>query len=183
VTCVDAFAKEKAISGGQDKSVRIWKVVEEKQLVFKGPSASVDCISLIDDQNFVSGSEDGSISLWSVQKKKPIFIKKQAHSNNLLQKAPLYDPLTPWITSIAACKHSDMIASGSYNGLLNLWKVEEGLSLVASIPVVGFINAIVFSRHAKFLIAGIGQEHRLGRWSTVKDARNSLKIIPLPTSG
>lgn len=44
---------------------------------------------------------------------------------------------------------------------------------------VGFVNALTFSSNGKTLIAGIGQEHKLGRWWRIKNAKNALCIIPL----
>jgi len=51
---------------------------------------------------------------------------------------------------------------------------------VLSIPVAGFVNALSLSNSGRILVAGIGQEHRLGRWTTNKQARNGLNIIRLP---
>lgn len=66
VTCVDSLDRERAISGGgRDRSVRLWKVVEESQLVFNGHTSTIDCVAMINETNFVSGSEDGSVPiLW-----------------------------------------------------------------------------------------------------------------------
>ena len=37
ITGIDSLARERAVtSGGRDNSVRIWKIVEESQLVFNG---------------------------------------------------------------------------------------------------------------------------------------------------
>ena len=44
---------------------------------------------------------------------------------------------------------------------------------------VGFVNALKFSNDGNTLIAGIGQEHRLGRWWRLKSAKNCLCVIPL----
>jgi ribosomal RNA-processing protein 9 len=43
----------------------------------------------------------------------------------------------------------------------------------------GYINCLAFAPSGKFLVAGIGQEHRLGRWERIKAARNEIRIIPL----
>ena len=43
----------------------------------------------------------------------------------------------------------------------------------------GFVNSITFSSNGSNLIAGVGQEHRLGRWWKVKEARNQVMVIPL----
>ena len=41
------------------------------------------------------------------------------------------------------------------------------------------MNSLKFSSNGEYLIAGVGQEHRLGRWWKIKDAKNSVCIIPL----
>jgi ribosomal RNA-processing protein 9 len=60
ITGIDAGIRERAISaGGRDGSVRVWKIVEESQLIFNGPSSSIDAVKLINEENFVSCGEDG----------------------------------------------------------------------------------------------------------------------------
>jgi len=175
VICIDSLRKERAISGSKDKTVHIWKVPEETQLVFRGHTGSVDCINSITEEYFVSGSDDGSIALWSHSKKNPLSIVKNAHSDG-------NTTIANWITSVAACKYTDLVASGSCDGLIKLWNAntqEQNMKPVMTIPMVGFINALSFSSTGNFLVAGIGQEHRLGRWSRIKEAKNGIRIIPL----
>ena len=43
----------------------------------------------------------------------------------------------------------------------------------------GFINALAFSHHGDFLVAAVGQEHKLGRWWRDKKSRNSVTVISL----
>lgn len=43
----------------------------------------------------------------------------------------------------------------------------------------GFVNAMAFAPSGKFLVAGIGQDHRLGRWQRIKKAKNGVRIILL----
>ena len=44
---------------------------------------------------------------------------------------------------------------------------------------VGFVNSLKFSSDGLQLLAGVGQEHRLGRWWRLKEAKNSLVVISL----
>ena len=46
----------------------------------------------------------------------------------------------------------------------------------------GFVNDLKFSSSGEFLVAAVGQEHRLGRWWRNKAAKNSIVIIPLKRS-
>ena len=59
VTSIDCLLRERPVtSGGADKSVRVWRVVEESQLVFGGHRVSIDCVKLINEDHFVTGSQD-----------------------------------------------------------------------------------------------------------------------------
>ena len=60
ITSIDCLHRERPVtSGGADRSVRVWKVVEESQLVFGGHRASIDSVKLINEDHFVTGSQDG----------------------------------------------------------------------------------------------------------------------------
>ena len=38
ITAIDSLTRDRAVSaGGRDRSLRVWKVVEESQLVFNAP--------------------------------------------------------------------------------------------------------------------------------------------------
>ncbi|GAA6083261.1 U3 small nucleolar RNA-interacting protein 2 isoform X1 [Tachysurus ichikawai] len=126
----------------------------------------------------VSGGDDGCLSVWSVSRKKPLTTVKQAHG--LHGDVGLEEPY--WVSSVAALQNSDTIASGSHNASVQLWKCGlgfRGLEPLFTIPVNGFVNSLKFSNTGKFLVAGVGQEHRLGRWWRIKEAKNGLYIIPL----
>ncbi|KAF3146539.1 pre-rRNA processing protein [Orbilia oligospora] len=100
VMAIDSLAYERCVTvGARDKSARLWKIVDETQLVFRGggegkvrrraePEAvqevgytegSIDCVCMVDEEHFVTGSDNGSISLWSLHKKKPVFTIRTAH--------------------------------------------------------------------------------------------------------
>ena len=94
--------------GARDRTARLWKVVEESQLVFRGgggggggsrrsraprdgqdnedadallayDESSMDTVAVLDSETFVTGSDNGSIALWSVHRKKPVFTLPLAH--------------------------------------------------------------------------------------------------------
>jgi len=72
--------------------------------------------------------------------------------------------------------------AGSQDGFIRLWKCGENfrsLTPILTVPACGFINALAFSSDGKLLIAGIGQEHRLGRWWRNPSAKNEILVIPL----
>jgi len=175
---VDSLLRDRVVScGGRDRSVRLWKIPEESQLVFQTSMGStIDCVCMLNEEYFLSGSDDGSLSIWFVRKKKPITLRTRAHTPTDGTSSET------WISSVAALPFTDVAASGSCDGCIKLWKCEKSfrsLMPVHSIPVSGFVNSLKFSPSGSFLVAGLGQEHRLGRWWRFKEAKNQLVIIPL----
>eukprot|EP01100_Stratorugosa_tubuloviscum_P011117 TRINITY_DN489_c0_g1_i1.p1 TRINITY_DN489_c0_g1~~TRINITY_DN489_c0_g1_i1.p1 ORF type:complete len:502 (-),score=209.25 TRINITY_DN489_c0_g1_i1:139-1644(-) len=181
---VDCFLKERAISCGRDMTCRLWKVLEESQLVFNPADASIDAIKYLNEDHFISGGEDGILRVWNSQKRKPLCEVKNAHGSvkvNLDNISEIYNPR--WISSIGHLIKTDIIASGSNDGFLRFWRYKQGfggLKQIYQLNVDGFINSINFSNSGKFMIAGIGTEHRLGRWSTMREAKNGIALIKLP---
>jgi ribosomal RNA-processing protein 9 len=68
---------------------------------------------------------------------------------------------------------------------VRLWQVKKSggtnkvLEALGEIPVKGFVNALAIATSARFVVAGVGQEPRLGRWGKDKSARCGLLIQPL----
>lgn len=98
----------------------------------------------------------------------------QSHSCNL---PALLNNHEPFVMSLYL-----VIVSGSSDGFVRLWKTDKDcrkMDLLFSLPVFGFVNALQFSASGDFLVVGVGQEHRLGRWWRLKEAYNQIVIIPL----
>ena len=56
---------------------------------------------------------------------------------------------------------------------------ERGLEPLSHIPVYGYINDIDIGPKAKFCVAAIGQEPRLGRWNRIAKAKNRVAVVQL----
>lgn len=170
VTNVDYLGENFAVSTSEDRTVRFWKIAEETQLVFKAHGAQTDAACLLNENNFVSTGADGSLCLWSTLKKKPLCTVPQAHGGQ-------------WLTSLCAVPHSDLVFSGASDGSIRCWKCDlesKTMTETQQIPVAGFVNGLCLSSNGRQLVAAIGQEHRLGRWSRIKEARNGVYVVPLP---
>ncbi|KAG5728406.1 hypothetical protein E4T56_gene18986 [Termitomyces sp. T112] len=176
------------------------------ETVKKFIEGSIECVAMIDETTFVSGGDSGSLCLWSTLKKKPVFTQALAHGFNEVHSETEGLIRTPrWITSVASLRYSDVIASGSWEGDVRIWKLDPKLksfSLVGTIPAPGVVNSLqLLSPPPEFfkrstwinpsatesneqdssalirkggtqpilLIAGMGQEHRFGRWLNLKE--------------
>ncbi len=67
VTALDALRHERALSaGGVDRSVRLWKIPEESQLLYQNApdSLSIDCARMLNEELYISGSQSGTLSMW-----------------------------------------------------------------------------------------------------------------------
>ncbi|XP_015122439.1 U3 small nucleolar RNA-interacting protein 2 [Diachasma alloeum] len=177
ITSIDALSRERAItSGGYDGTIRIWKIVEESQLIFNGPGSSIDIVKLINEENFLSGGDDGQLCVWGSQKKKPLCSVPLAHGQDETNGQAM------WISSVATFLNTDLVASGSRDGIVRLWKCGESfrsLTHLFDIKIPGFINTMAFTPDGKNLILGVGQEHRMGRWWKISEAKNRVVIVPL----
>jgi ribosomal RNA-processing protein 9 len=170
---VVGLAGDKCISvGARDRSARLWKVVEESQLVYRGggmarrqtedgdsiafAEGSIDCVAMLDEENFVTGSDNGSISLWSVLRKKPIFTLALAHGadspptieqsygpDETIDHERQGSPKARWITALATVPYSDLIFSGSWDGTIRAWKVSEDKRRIEPAGVLGGSSGLV----------------------------------------
>ncbi|KAJ1558599.1 pre-rRNA processing protein [Nowakowskiella sp. JEL0078] len=163
---------------------------DERKLKSNSIATCIDVVAMLDEENWLSGSDAGTISLWNITKKKPVYTRVNAHGNN-------GDSLMEcrWITSLSTIPYSDLFASGACDGFVKLWKVSDtkrNFNQILAIPINGFINSLsLFEHHILldntdipaierkkkksgylYLAIGVGQEHRLGRWWRIKEAKN-----------
>ncbi|KAL3503992.1 hypothetical protein ACH5RR_033833 [Cinchona calisaya] len=205
VVTIDCLRTERVLTVGRDRTMHLWKVPEEKQLIFRAPASSLECCCFINNQEFLSGSDDGSIEHWNLLRKKPVHIVKNAHtslpsskfeqengglSNGHIENGAqgsqnLSSSARSWISSVSVCRSSDLAASGAGNGSVCLWAIQsesKGICPLFELPVVGFVNSLAFAKSGRFLVAGVGQEPRLGRWDHIPIARNGVALHSLQLS-
>ncbi|XP_022915321.2 U3 small nucleolar RNA-interacting protein 2 [Onthophagus taurus] len=177
ITSIDALSRQRAVTtGGRDATVRLWKIMEESQLIYNGPDGCLDVVKLVNEDIFVTGGDDGQLSVWSANRKKPLCAVKEAHGLDSTNLQPY------WISSLCSLVNTDVIASGSQDGAIRIWKLSDrfrNIQLLFKIPLNGFVNSLNFTSDGKFLIAGVGPEHKLGRWNVLKSIKTAIVVIPL----
>ncbi|KAK4768325.1 hypothetical protein SAY87_003466 [Trapa incisa] len=207
VLTIDCLRKERVLTVGRDRTMQLFKIPEESRIVFRAPASSLECCYFISNDEYITGSDDGSIELWSMLRKKPIYIVKNAHSltssSNLYQEecAKLANghiengevsldnykssSAHSWVGSVTVCRGSDLAASGAGNGCVRLWTIgseTKDIQSLFDLPLVGFVNSLAFAKSGKFIVAGVGQEPRLGRWGRLRAATNGVSIHALKLS-
>ena len=165
VVDVTAMSLDQAVSvGSRDRTARLWRVVEETQLVFRADShpkhetfsaGSVDCVAALPPSHFVTGSDSGAINLWTIHKKKPLFTVPAAHglelpppieevtsetASEMVAQLKIDDrrrPLPRAITALASLSGTDIIVSGSWDGWIRIWKVSDDKKSLLPLGTVG----------------------------------------------
>lgn len=163
---------------------------------------SVDVVAMVDDTTFLSGGDSGSICLWTTTKKKPIATQSLAHGvNEYTSESEGVIGTARWITALACLPYGDTFASGSWDGVVRLWRIDDRLrsfSQVATIPAVGFVNALQLlapslrptsgrkgeeeerGEASLVVVAGVAKEPRLGRWVRVREGREGAVVAVVP---
>ena len=180
VTGVDCHLKERPVSVGRDRTGRIWKIAEDTHLIFRGGAkvASADSVRIMKENWFLTGHEDGNLGLWFSEKKRAVVNIHQAHG--------AVGSIGRGISAIGSLRGSDLAVTGSNDGYLRLWKVMMGetlksrsLEALDKIPLSGYVNDIAIGPKARFCVAAVGQEPKLGRWARISKAKNRIAIIRL----
>ncbi|KLJ10711.1 hypothetical protein EMPG_13923 [Blastomyces silverae] len=162
VIAVDSMALDQCVSvGARDRTARLWKVVDETQLVFRGGSSkntsyvegSIDCVAVLPPTHFLTGSDSGAISLWSIHKKKPVYTIYQAHGVDpvppLDELSSEIDPIVAknntrnmspnprWVTALTTLPGTDIVLSGSWDGWIRAWKISDDKRTIIPLGPVG----------------------------------------------
>ena len=91
-----------------------------------------------------------------------------------------------WVNAVAVGKGTDLCATGAGDGAIRLWRASEDpgrqLAPAACLPARGFVNALAVASSGRFVLAGMGQEPRGGRWARDAHAKNGLLMHRLKLS-
>lgn len=119
---IDCGRRERLLSVGRDRSCRVWKVPEDSQLVYSSGMRGIESCALVTPTQWATGHDDGSISIWSQLKKKPAVTIQHAHAATPTNRNGTgIGASAMWVSAIAACRNSDLLASGAGDGCVRLW--------------------------------------------------------------
>ncbi|SCV71814.1 BQ2448_4508 [Microbotryum intermedium] len=161
---------------------------------------SIECVAMVDDTTFLSGGDSGSICLWTTTKKKPIASRQLAHGTQDTHSATEGIIATPrWITALGCLPYGDLFASGSWDGLIRLWRIDEKMrsfEVIGEIPAVGYVNSLQIvlpnlgqvdkegdeksTEKSVMVVASTSKEPRLGRWNRLKEGREGAIVVEIP---
>lgn len=132
--------------------MRVWKVEEQAQLVFRAHATdvSLDCVARINDAWFITGAQDGSLSLWHVSKKKPVATVANAHAVHAAAGGAVPDRPTAaalrgscsGITALAYVPGTDLVLTGSGDGVVRLWRLARSSRGDVDVPLEASIDEL-----------------------------------------
>ncbi len=147
-------------SASLDKTIRTWNVADGRQVsVFEGAADEVTRLSFTPDLGYlVSASRDGYIRAWKT-------------ADGVMQYEFNWKPYL--ITTLAATNvpNSIVVAVGSQNGLLRLWRPGEGAPLEIQAHA-NVVSALAYRPDGNTLVTGSNNTLRF--WRVADGARLSL---------
>ena len=75
-----------------------------------------------------------------------------------------------------------IILMGVIQFAFGAFKLGKLIKLVSPSVMTGFVNGLAIARSGRFVVAGMGQEPRMGRWLRDAKARNGLLVHELQLS-
>ena len=83
-----------------------------------------------------------------------------------------------WVNAVAVGRGTDLCATGAGDGAVRLWRANEDsgrqLLPLGCLPARGFVNSLAVAGSGAFVLAGMGQEPRGGRWARDASAKSGI---------
>lgn len=130
-------------SGGKDRTVRIWSILDKKEVrIFKGHNDEITSIMYSSDGKFIaSGSKDRTVRIWDIRKGKEI---KRFYISSVVE-------------SIAYSPDGSFIAIGDYNSVIEIWNIRDERKVCVfdvNDEYETKINSMIYTPDGKCLVIG-----------------------------
>ena len=166
-------------SGSLDGTVRLWnRFTGQCQQVLQHHQSGVWSVAFApsgDDGNpdrhlLASGSQDQTIRLWEIASDVPTGQSHQQQPELVVQPLRTLEGHTSWIRCIVFSPDGKLLASGSSDGSVKLWRVNTGECLQTFQAHSSLVLAVAFSPDGQTLATG-GGDGTIKLWEMV-GARN-----------
>lgn len=171
--------------------------INSEELPFHN-EGSIEVVSMNDESHFVTGSDNGNIALWSLAKKKALFTERLGHglqpqfkpseisveTSDTIAQQQIPERQPYWITAVHATPYSDIFFTGSHDGRVKVWKLDqEGLrsfKLIGEVSnckgcVVKIDSVEIPDKMQLKVFVLLSKEHKFGRWlNKIPGSRNTL---------
>ncbi|KAL2609211.1 hypothetical protein R1flu_027784 [Riccia fluitans] len=175
--CCCMVSNSEFFSGSDDGSVALWNTLRKKPLVVikNAHGSQAASAQLESDSEAVEEPENEPVANGHANEVTENAMENGEDSGTV--REVVGGAATSWVGAVASCRASDLVASGAGDGTVRLWAVVEdnrSIKPICSLPVKGFVNSLAFANSGRFLLAGVGQEPRLGRWGRIPGVRNGV---------
>jgi WD40 repeat protein len=169
------------VTGGADKTVRVWDPEAGNQLAELGTSDAVTRVSISLNGQYVAAVTDDekeTVLLWEWKNKttgaRSLILDNLLHVPRL--EVPAWVTNRP-ITVLAFSPDNHYVATAGWHGILAVWETSTGKLVKSLRQGAGTITSVAFSSNGEYLLsAGMDGQALLWTWQSEDNAR----VLPHP---